>query len=81
MSKIEQTMISYNKLLPDCKEILNAVVNNIEDSYKKKFRNNKSLLNLGIDNLDLIGFFILSRSQKLTNFFFFRRFYLLQPTF
>lgn len=33
MSKIEQTMISYNKLLPDCKEILNAVVNNIEDSY------------------------------------------------
>lgn len=33
MSKIEQTMISYNKLLPDYKEILNAVVNNIEDSY------------------------------------------------
>lgn len=33
MSKIEQTMISYNKLLQDCKEILNAVVNNIEDSY------------------------------------------------
>lgn len=33
MSKIGQTMISYNKLLQDCKEILNAVVNNIEDSY------------------------------------------------
>lgn len=33
MSKIGQIMISYNKLLQDCKEILNAVVNNIEDSY------------------------------------------------